>query len=157
MCALNPLKEKAIVFLATGGLIGYAPKAPGTFGSLSALPLCLGLALLPWKTATLLIVALTLVSVWISGAAATLLGEKDPKSVVIDEIWGMAIALTGLPFTFPVVFFGFLGFRFFDILKPFPIRWIDKKLSGGWGIMLDDVLAGIFTNILIRAGMYLFF
>ncbi|MDL2321328.1 phosphatidylglycerophosphatase A [Desulfosarcina sp. OttesenSCG-928-B08] len=149
------LREKIILFLATGGLIGYAPKAPGTFGSLAALPLCLGLTVLPWKAAVFTIFALTLGSVWISGAAASILDQSDPKSVVIDEICGMAIALAGLPLTPASAFFGFALFRFFDILKPFPIRWIDRNISGGWGIMLDDVLAGIFANILLRAGMAL--
>jgi phosphatidylglycerophosphatase A len=75
--------------------------------------------------------------------------------VVIDEICGMAITLFAMPFEPFLVITGFALFRVFDILKPFPIRWVDKKVSGGLGIMLDDVIAGIVANVVLRLGMIL--
>jgi len=102
------------------------------------------------------VAALILFSTWIAHAAEKIDAQKDPKQVVVDEICGMAIALFALPFT-PVFIIGaFALFRLFDILKPFPIRWVDKKVPGGWGIILDDLIAGLFANVLMRAGLFLF-
>ena len=97
-----------------------------------------------------------LVAVWIANGAEKLLGEKDPGSVVIDEIAGMAVTLAGLPFNFDTALMGFIIFRILDILKPFPIRNLDKRISGGVGIVLDDVVAGIFANLLLRIVIYFF-
>jgi phosphatidylglycerophosphatase A len=144
------LKNQVTLFWATGGLIGYAPMAPGTFGSLAALPLCLLMAFFDHLTGAVALLALTAVSIWIAHSAQKVIGRNDPKQVVIDEICGMAIALFALPFEPFFVITGFALFRLFDILKPFPIRWIDKKISGGLGIMLDDIIAGIFANALLR-------
>jgi phosphatidylglycerophosphatase A len=143
-------KRKAIEFLATGGLIGFAPAAPGTFGSLAALPLCLLLSGMSIEGGVIFLVALISVSVWIAHAAEKLIGRNDPKQVVIDEICGMAVALFALPFTPLNVCGGFALFRVFDILKPFPIRWADRNVSGGLGIVLDDIIAGVIANALMR-------
>jgi phosphatidylglycerophosphatase A len=150
---MKSFKKNLIVFAATGGWIGYAPAAPGTFGSLAALPLCWMLACLPTTIAIIVLFSLTGASIWISHAAEKMDGQDDPKHVVVDEICGMAIALFALPYEPALVAGGFAFFRIFDILKPFPIGWVDKKMSGGLGIMLDDILAGIFANLLIRMGM----
>ena len=150
------VRRKAILFAATGALIGYSPVAPGTFGSLAALPLCLWIASLNVRLAGAVVIALVLVSTWIAHAAERMLANKDPKQVVIDEICGMTVAMLALPFTPVSVFWGFALFRGFDILKPFPINWVDKRVSGGVGIMLDDVIAGIFANVLLRMGLLLF-
>ncbi len=149
------LKNQVTLFWATGGLIGYAPMAPGTFGSLAALPLCLVIACFDHLTGAVAVLALTAVSTWIAHNAQKIIGRNDPKQVVIDEICGMAVALFALPFEPFFVITGFALFRLFDILKPFPIRWIDKKISGGLGIMLDDIIAGIFANALLRLGQIL--
>jgi phosphatidylglycerophosphatase A len=146
-------RQKAIVFVATGGLIGFSPLAPGTFGSLATLPLCLLISLMPVSIAPLFVVALMLCSAWIAHSAEKILGQKDPKEVVVDEISGMAVTLLGVPFTPIFVIGGFALFRVFDIVKPFPIGWVDKHVSGGVGIVLDDVVAGIFANALLRIGM----
>jgi len=87
---------------------------------------------------------------WVAHKAEKILGRKDPGQVVIDEVCGMAVALWGLPLTPFFAVGGFALFRLFDIIKPFPIRWFDRRIKGGVGIMLDDVIAGIFTNILLR-------
>ncbi len=149
-------KQKAIIFFATGGLIGFSPKAPGTFGSLAALPLCLMIALMRHSHALLFILALVGLSTWIAHAAEQLIGQKDPKQVVVDEICGMSVTLFALPFTPVFIIGGFALFRVFDILKPFPIRWVDKRVPGGMGIMADDILAGIFANMMLRLGVFLF-
>lgn len=143
-------KHKAIIFFATGGLIGFSPVAPGTFGSLAALPLCLLISLLSGTSALIFVLALVLLSTWIAHAAEKIEAQKDPKQVVIDEICGMTVALFALPFTPVYVIGGFALFRVFDILKPFPIRWADKKVPGGLGIILDDIIAGVFANVLLR-------
>jgi phosphatidylglycerophosphatase A len=153
---MQTVKQKTIVFLATGGLIGFSPVAPGTFGSLAALPLCWAISLFDVKMAFTFVLALIVLSTWIAHAAEKIEVQKDPKQVVADEICGMAVALFALPFTPVFVVGGFALFRVFDILKPFPIRWIDKKVPGGLGIMLDDILAGIFANVLLRLGCLFF-
>ncbi len=147
---MEQIKHKAIIFFATGGWIGYAPAAPGTFGSLAALPLCWFITRLSVPLAFLLISAVSLISIWISHLAEKIEDEKDPGQVVVDEICGMTIALFAFPFTVANVICGFALFRLFDICKPFPIRWIDGKVSGGLGIVLDDIIAGLFANCLFR-------
>lgn len=142
--------------MATGGLIGFSPVAPGTFGSLAALPLCLLIASMRVGSALVFILALLLISTWIAHAAEKLVGQKDPKQVVVDEICGMTVALFALPFTPVYIIWGFALFRVFDILKPFPIGWVDKKVPGGLGVMLDDIIAGVFANALLRLGISLF-
>ena len=142
--------EKAAVFLATGFYVGNIPFAPGTFGSLIGLPLCFllaGIHLAAAIIAALLIIGL---AIWIANAAAKTLKRKDPGCIVIDEIAGMVVTLIGLPFNLTTVVTGFILFRILDILKPFPIRILDKRVSGGLGIVADDVVAGIFANTLMR-------
>lgn len=152
----SSVKQNVIIFLATGGWVGFSPVAPGTFGSLAALPLCLLIASFSVGTGVVVLMALVLFSTWIAHAAEKIVGQTDPKQVVIDEICGMAIALFALPFVPGLVIGGFALFRVFDILKPMPISWVDKQVSGGWGIMLDDILAGLFANILLRVGLLIF-
>jgi phosphatidylglycerophosphatase A len=150
------IKQKTIIFLATGGLIGYSPIAPGTFGSMAALPLCLLISLMPVSAAVPFVAALLLFSAWIADAAQKIIGRSDPPEVVVDEICGMAATMLALPFSPVFVAGGFALFRVFDILKPFPIRWVDKHVPGGLGILLDDLLAGIFANAILRGAMVLF-
>ena len=89
-------------------------------------------------------------AIWISDAAAKTLNRKDPGCIVIDEIAGMVVTLIGLPFTLTTTVLGFVLFRILDIIKPFPIRALDQRLSGGLGIVADDVVAGIFSNLILR-------
>jgi phosphatidylglycerophosphatase A len=147
-------REKAAVFLATGFYVGTIPFAPGTFGSLIGLPLCYLLAKLQLTAAIIAALLLIGLAIWISNAAAKTLKRKDPGCIVIDEMAGMAVTLIGLPFNLTTVVTGFILFRILDILKPFPIRVLDKRLSGGLGIVADDVAAGIFSNIIIRMLLY---
>lgn len=142
--------EKAVMFLATGFYVGNIPLAPGTFGSLIGLPLCFLLAGIQLPPAMITAVLFIGFAVWVSNAAEKILKKKDPGCIVIDEVCGMVVTLIGLPFNLTTAVIGFVIFRILDILKPFPIRTLDKRLSGGIGIVADDVAAGIFANILTR-------
>ena len=143
-------RDKAAVFLATGFYVGNIPFAPGTFGTLIGLPLSFLLAGLPLSAAMVAAVIIIGLAVRIAGAAARTFERKDPGCIVIDEIAGMVVTLIVLPFNIASVMTGFILFRILVILKPFPIRVLDNRLSGGLGTVADDVAAGIFANILIR-------
>jgi phosphatidylglycerophosphatase A len=143
-------RKKAVMFLATGFYAGNLPVAPGTFGSLIGLALCFGLAANPLPLAIILAVLLILFAIWIANAAEKILKRSDPGCIVIDEIAGMVVTLIGLPFNLTTAVTGFILFRILDILKPFPIRILDKQVSGGLGIVADDVVAGIFANLSLR-------
>lgn len=98
----------------------------------------------------LFIVLFFLASVWVSGRAEVLLGHRDAGAIVIDEICGLLVALAWLPIGFFSVCLGFLLFRLFDVVKPPPIGRLESGLAGGWAVVLDDVLAGVYTNISLR-------
>ncbi len=138
-----------VLFLAFGFGSGLAKKAPGTFGTVAGIPVYLLMAqtdLLAYSVLTLLAL---LVGVWICDNAAKKLGEHDFGGIVWDEIVGLFITLWAVPVTWQNIGLGFVLFRFFDIVKPWPIKWVDRKVQGGLGIMLDDVLAGIFAALLL--------
>lgn len=144
------LREDAVIFLATGFYIGKLPFAPGTFGSLIGLPLSFTLAGISLGPAILFTLIFTLFATYIADAAEKLLKQKDPGCIVIDEIAGMVVALIGLPFNLITVVIGFIIFRILDISKPFPIRNLDKRISGGLGVVADDLVAGLIANLLLR-------
>ncbi|MBW1649649.1 MAG: phosphatidylglycerophosphatase A [Deltaproteobacteria bacterium] len=149
------IKDKTILFFATGGFVGYIPFAPGTFGTLHGIWLYFFLYKMPFIFSVLFISAFIIFSVLISDKAEKINGVKDPSIVVIDEIAGMLITMIGIKFNFINILTGFILFRFFDILKPFPVYVAEKKLPGGVGIVADDVIAGIMANLLIRFLFYL--
>jgi phosphatidylglycerophosphatase A len=126
-------KEKLVMFLATGCFVGNIPFAPGTFGSIAGL-----------------LFVFIVFAVMIAGEAEKIIKRKDPGRIVIDEIAGIMVTLLGLPFNFISAISGFFIFRFLDIIKPFPIRSIESRLSGGAGIVMDDVAAGIMGNCILR-------
>ena len=144
------LRDKAVIFLATGFYIGNLPFAPGTFGSLIGLPLSFAIAGMSLAPAMLCILIFSLFAIYIADAAEKLLKQKDPGCIVIDEIAGMTATLIGLPFNLITVVIGFIVFRILDILKPFPIRNLDNRIPGGLGVVADDLAAGIFANLLLR-------
>ena len=144
------LREDAVMFLATGFYIGNIPFAPGSFGSLIGLPLAFaltGISLVPAVLCTLLFIFF---AVYIADAAEKAIEQNDPGCIVIDEAAGMMVTLIGLPFNPITVVIGFVLFRVLDILKPFPIRNLEKRVPGGWGVVADDVAAGVIANILLR-------
>ena len=143
-------RKKAVVCIATGFYLGKIPFAPGTFGSIPGLLIAVMLSFLNFSRAAFFLALFILAAVWISGKAESILKAKDPGQIVIDEMAGMGVALLGIPFNLHTAVWGFILFRFFDILKPFPIKRIEKTLSGGAGIVMDDVLAGLFSNAILR-------
>ena len=149
-------RERAVMFLATGGYVGNIPVAPGTFGSLLGIPLCYGFAQISLPLAIIGTIGLIAVAIWIAQLAEGISGQKDPGKIVIDEIAGMVVTLIGVPFQLASVLIGFSIFRALDILKPFPIRSLERRIKGGAGVVLDDVVAGIFGNILVRLILYIF-
>jgi phosphatidylglycerophosphatase A len=144
------IRDTVVMFLATGGYIGKIPMAPGTFGSLWGLIMSYFIARTTVPLAITWIIGFIFCAVWIAHAAEKLLAQQDPGCVVIDEIAGMMVTLAGLPFNLVVAAAGFIIFRLLDIIKPFPIRTLERKVSGGAGIVIDDVMAGIIGNILLR-------
>jgi len=137
-----------VLFLAFGFGSGLAKKAPGTLGTLAAVPVYWLFAQTNIFVYSLLTVAVTITGIWICGIAAEKLGEHDFGGIVWDEIAGYLITMWLVPFTWQAMVIGFLLFRVFDIIKPWPIKWVDQRVEGGFGIMLDDVLAGVFAGIL---------
>lgn len=151
----NTFIQSLLKNIATLGFIGYLPYAPGTFGSL--LGLILFMIFEPSLPAHLLIIIIgTLAGIYASSAAEKILKEKDSKKIVIDELIGFCVAVFYLPHSFGFMFSAFLLFRFFDILKPLLISKLERTLSGGLGIMADDILAGVYTNIILQIWIFIF-
>ncbi|MEO5366722.1 MAG: phosphatidylglycerophosphatase A [Magnetococcus sp. WYHC-3] len=147
---LAPL-DRLAVGLATLGVIGRrAPVAPGTLGSLAALPLCALLWGLPLWGQGMLVAAAYVLGVWASGRAARVLGEADPAAVVIDEVAGMLFITLFMPVSLDGLLVGFFLFRLFDILKPWPVSWLERRLPGGWGIMTDDMAAALLGGLVLQ-------
>jgi phosphatidylglycerophosphatase A len=144
-------------FLAFGFGSGAAPKAPGTFGTLMAIPLYLLLAQLPLWAYVVALVASFAVGIYLCDQASKDMGVHDHGGIVWDEFVGFWIAMTALPFHWAWILAGFVLFRLFDILKPWPISWLDKRVHGGFGIMIDDVLAGIFALIILQLANHWWF
>jgi phosphatidylglycerophosphatase A len=144
-------RDRALLFLATGFRLGSIPYASGTFGALLGIPLAIGLAEFGTIGSMVGAVLFLPIAIWIADRAEILLKQKDPAPIVIDEIAGMAITLAGLPLTGLNLVAGFVFFRILDITKPFPARTIERNMAGGWGIVLDDATAGLYSNLLLRA------
>ncbi|MEW6221277.1 MAG: phosphatidylglycerophosphatase A [Thermodesulfobacteriota bacterium] len=137
-----------IMAIATGGYAGYLPGMPGTWGSLVGLGLfILAASLLPAGVLPWLLAGVIAVAVAAAGSAEKILDRRDPSVVVIDEIAGMLVTLAGQPNEPLFWLAGFVLFRLFDITKPFPIRWVDRVVQGGLGIVGDDLVAGLFANL----------
>lgn len=137
-------------WIACVGGVGLASKAPGTWGSLAALPPSYLIAASLGPEA-LLVAALGVfaIGLWAATIYVQRTGAADPQEVVIDEVAGQMLTLSLLPPHFLAYAAGFLVFRFFDILKPFPAGWIDRNVKGGLGIMLDDLVAGVYGLIVM--------
>ena len=143
--------DRLRLLVATGLGLGYAPIAPGTIGSLAALPLVAVVwrAGGPWAVVVGAAIAIG-IGMWACGVAEARFGRRDPGAVVIDEIAGQMVSLFFLTPTLPTLAIGFVLFRVFDIWKPFPIRQVER-LPGASGIMADDLLAGVLANLVLHA------
>lgn len=147
---LNPIN-----FIATGFGIGMVPFAPGTFGTVLAIPIYIAF----WRQASLVTYAVTLIiaiffSMLICERASKNLGVSDHPSIVIDEMVGFWLTMFSVPANILTILLGFILFRIFDITKPWPIRWFDRNVKGGVGIVLDDLIAGLFSLILLKLFVY---
>lgn len=130
-------------FVAFGFGAGLLPAAPGTWGTLIAMLLYIILSACSPLWYALIVLLGTALGIWVSEIVTKDLGVKDYKGIVWDEIIGYLITMFYVPFGIIWMLLGFALFRFFDVLKPFPLSWVDKHVHGGFGIMLDDILAGI--------------
>lgn len=147
-------RPSAAVFLATGFGVGRFPKAPGTAGSLLGLLLWWPVGLLAWPQYGLCLLVALVVGIVASGRAALELGLVDPPMVVWDEVVGMGVALIAVPHEIIPFLTAFGLFRLFDITKPAPIARLER-LPGGYGIMLDDVLAGVYARVCLQGGLWI--
>ena len=143
-----------VLLLAFGFGSGLAPKAPGTIGTLAAIPLYLLLAKLPLIGYAIVVLLSFMVGCWLCGEAAKQLGVHDFGGIVWDEFVGYWITMFAAPAGWLWIALGFVLFRLFDIWKPWPIRLADKQVQGGLGIMLDDVLAGLYAWLCLQALAY---
>ncbi len=149
--------RKVITFFATGAYVGYSPIAPGTAGTLLGIPVFLLFCSLNVHLYTITLLTMSVLACLVSEHAERILGQKDSPRIVIDEIIGYLVAMFQCPPTARDILFGFLLFRFFDIAKPFPIRLIQSRLPGGYGVVLDDVMAGIYANVSRRMILYFWY
>ncbi|PIE65618.1 MAG: phosphatidylglycerophosphatase A [Desulfobacterales bacterium] len=139
--------KSIIMAIATGGGVGMLPRAPGTWGSLAALLPWLLIKDLPLPSYLGALVFTFVIGFFAAGSAEKILDRPDAGPIVIDEILGMFITLTLAPNHPAAWALGFVLFRIFDIKKPFPVSWFDQHIHGGLGIMMDDVIAGIYALI----------
>ena len=142
--------DRFFMLIATGFHVGYLPVAPGTWGSLLALPLHFALSRLQPLSYGLSILTIIFLAIAAAGAVEKIVDRKDPSIVVIDEVAGMLVTMIGAPATPLAYLFGFGLFRFFDIVKPFPVCWADRHLNGGVGIVMDDLFAGLYAMLCLQ-------
>lgn len=144
------MKGRFIKLAATGFGIGFAPVAPGTAGTLAGIPLFFISSSLSWSGYLFFVACFTGAAVYLAQAAEVLFDKKDPPCIVIDEITGFLWTMFFVSSTLIHVLLGFILFRAFDIIKPFPVRSFQDKLPGGYGIVGDDVMAGIYSNLALQ-------
>jgi phosphatidylglycerophosphatase A len=147
---MKKAKDFAVKVLASGFGLGFLPKAPGTFGTLLGIPFAYFLhyrGAFPYMLVTVLF---SFFAVIISEMAGPLFGEPDSPKIVIDEVAGFLVTMTWLPMTWQSLLIGFILFRIFDAVKPGPIGYLDRKVKGGLGVVIDDLAAGIAANIILQ-------
>lgn len=142
--------QNPFYFLAFGLGSGAMPFAPGTFGTLLAIPFYLLLAHLPLIPYIVFVCIFTLLSCYLCDVISREIKVHDHPGMTIDEFAGFFVTMINAPLGWGWVLLGFVLFRFFDIVKPWPIRFLDKHVHGGIGIVLDDVVAGLFAMIIIQ-------
>ena len=147
--------KNPIHFLAFGLGSGTVEKAPGTFGTLAAIPVYLLMQHMHYQSYFLLVLLAFIVGVYLCDKTSKDLGVHDHPGIVWDEFVGYWITMWMAPEGWLYVWLGFALFRVFDIFKPWPISWLDKKVQGGFGIMIDDVLAGVFAFAVLQGLIWL--
>ena len=146
--------NKTALILSSWFGIGLIPRMPGTVGTLAAIPMAIVVNRLGQLFGAIFLVIFIFAAVWSSGVTERLLGRDDPSEVVIDEVAGFMLTIYLLPLSWVSIALGFIMFRFFDILKPFPIKKLER-IGGGTGIVLDDLAAGVYAGLSIK--LFLFF
>jgi phosphatidylglycerophosphatase A len=146
--------KKPAHLLAFGFGSGLAPFAPGTFGTLVGIPFFFLFSHVSLLLYLALILVMFMIGVRVCDSCSRDLGVHDHGGIVWDEIVGYLVTMIAVPFEWQWILSGFLLFRLFDIVKPWPIRWLDKRVGGGFGIMIDDILAGVFALICQHLLMY---
>lgn len=144
-----------VLLIAFGLGSGLSPRAPGTAGSLLGMVCYPLLAQLHLAFFLLFVLGFAVFGGWVCDRASKKLGVHDHGGIVIDEIAGIWLAMTAIPPTWYFMLGGFVLFRFFDIVKPWPIRFLDRRLKGGVGIMIDDIVAGLFTWLILVASQFI--
>lgn len=143
------MKNSVAKIIATFFYVGLIPIGPGTFGTIAAIPLFYALSFTNLYIYLAVTVLIILVSVWASTLAESIFHKADPGQVVADEVSGFLVTMILVPPTITNIFLGFLLFRLFDIAKPYPVREMEK-LPGGWGIVIDDVAAGLYACLALH-------
>lgn len=146
--------KKFTHFCALGFGLGLAPKAPGTFGTLAAIPFIFLTMMAPLWLQLAVAIAICAIGIWFCDVASRDAGVHDHPAIVWDEVAGFYITMIGAAISWQTLLVGFILFRFFDIVKPWPITLLDKHVKGGFGIMVDDILAGIFSLICLQLVVY---
>lgn len=141
--------QKVAFFIASFFYVGKSPKAPGTMGSLAALPLAWWVWKLPVLQGWGITIALFLIGIWASHVVIKSTGKEDHQQIVLDEVVGILVTTSICAELWWHYALAFLFFRFFDIFKPGPIRWLDTKIKGGFGAMVDDLAAAIFAALVL--------
>ena len=149
--SIRTVVSHPVHWISCGFGLGLIPKAPGTAGTLLGIPIVYCLQPIGDIGFLAVVVFLFVVGVYSCQVTANALNQHDPGVIVWDEITGYCIALVFVPISAATLILAFVLFRFFDILKPWPISYFDKRLQGGFGIMFDDVIAGVFANLVLQA------
>ena len=153
-CPAPDLLHRPAQFLAFGFGSGLVPRAPGTAGTLVAIPLYLLFAQWSLLYYTVFVVVAAVLGVWICDLASRQLRVHDHPGIVWDEFVGYWITLWAVPLDWRWVIAGFLVFRLFDIVKPWPVSVLDRKVGGGFGIMIDDILAGVMACLTLHIALW---
>ena len=150
------------VLVATFFGAGFSPVAPGTAGSLAALPLAFALLHIEVVSATLIVIGLYVLGLWSANHLERVSGQHDAQMIVIDEVVGLCVSTLLLSWWFPgaadpylLILLSFLSFRLFDIIKPWPISWIDRTVGGGAGVMIDDLVAALMGVLAVAGGYFI--
>ena len=146
--------QRFVLFLSSNAGLGYAPFAPGTFGTLAGIPVFWLLAPMPAWLYVVTWLGLLAIACWAADLAGKHYGVVDDGRIVIDELVGYLVTVAFLPFNWTNALLGFAFFRLFDIAKPFPASWFDKKMKNGIGVVLDDVAAGVYGAIALQLTLH---
>jgi phosphatidylglycerophosphatase A len=152
------VKRQLIIFLASGAYLGYAPVASGTFGTLAGVALYPVFEALRASSLPLYVVSLAgmvAAAVVIAGEAEAIFAEEDSGKITIDEVAGYLVTVAFIPPSLLVVAASFFLFRLFDVLKPWPASYFDREVHGGAGVVLDDVISGVYANVALRLFLWL--